>query len=106
MKTKMNDATAVGVVVEIAKSEILADVRSGRVPATVASFAALHDHVDANCYGGAEESWAEGDSAVDEMVAFWNAVQNELDAWIKAGGIVIEPSFCAMCQKNNCTCLS
>lgn len=34
------------------KSEILEDVRSGLIPAGVKSFGELHDHVDANEYGG------------------------------------------------------
>ncbi len=104
MTSEMTDANAVAVVVEIAKAEILADVMTGHVPATVASFAELHDHVDANCYGGAEDAWFEGCTDNTEFVAFWNAVQDALDSWIRAGGIAIGPNFCAMCQRNNCTC--
>lgn len=79
--------------IEITKSEVLQDVRTGRVPANVASFSALHDHVDANGYGGAFQ-WAsvpsdhEGDEEyLNTHCEFWNKVQNAVDAWIKGGGI-------------------
>ena len=72
-------------VVERAKAEVLADIAAGRVPAGVADFASLHDHVDANYYGGAFESWEEGSPADDAFVAFWNRVQEEVDLWLRAG---------------------
>lgn len=54
-----------------------------RVPSSVASFSELHDYVDANEYGGLCEDWAmEGD-----YIAFGNAVQDAVDAWIRAGGV-------------------
>lgn len=37
------------------RSEILADITSGRLPDDVASFSALHGHVDANGYGGCND---------------------------------------------------
>jgi hypothetical protein len=85
------DSAVIDPVIELAKREILTDVPAGRVPATVASFATLHDHVDANKYGGACEedadcNWSSFDDS-DEACAFWNHVQNAIDAWIKAGGI-------------------
>jgi hypothetical protein len=75
-------------VVERAKGEIRADIAAGRVPAAVATFAELHDHVDANGYGGAFEDdnpapFAEG--MVEEACDFWNRVQAELDAWLRNG---------------------
>lgn len=73
-------------VVERAKSEVLADIAAGHVPATVATFAELHDYVDANYYGGAfEGELSEDDAERDLQVAFWNRVQNAVDQWIKAG---------------------
>lgn len=69
-------------VVERCKREILEDIRAGRHPQTVASFSELHDHVDANEYGGATEGEFDGS---DEACAFWNRVQNDVDAWLKAG---------------------
>src|SRR5690242_1887255 len=72
-----------------AKSEIWQHVREGIVPTTVASFAELHDYVDANTYGGfCDETgdWAfdsPEDGWTDETVAEMNHVQNALDQWIK-----------------------
>ena len=60
--------------VEQAKREITVDVLRGIVPAGVESFSELHDYVDANEYG-------------DVTVVTGPAVQDELDAWIKAGGV-------------------
>lgn len=61
------------------RHQISNDIMTGRVPHTVASFAELHDYVDANGYGGAFEDGAPEPNNVD----FWNAVHNALDAWIK-----------------------
>lgn len=69
-------------VVERAKQEVLRDIATGRVPATVKTFAELHDYVDANYYGGAFEGDFDGS---DKVVGFWNRVQSEVDAWLKAG---------------------
>lgn len=85
----MDDYRTARILVSVtrAKREILADIRQGLVPATVATFAELHDYVDANEYGDLtgwlfsdeEEGWTDAD------VADMNAVQNTLDTWIKAG---------------------
>ena len=69
-------------VVERAKAEILADVASGTVPGTCASFSELHDYTDANGYGGAFEVPFDNNET-----DFWNAVQNAVDRWIKQGGL-------------------
>jgi hypothetical protein len=61
------------------KAEILADIASGRVPADVSSFAALHDYVDANEYGGLCED------PIDPSCAPVNEIQNALDAWLVCG---------------------
>jgi hypothetical protein len=73
--------------VERAKREILADIEAGKVPATVAGFAELHDHVDANEYGGAcEGGWWDGTEAERlEAMEFWDRVQDRVDQWLKAG---------------------
>jgi len=68
--------------IERSKSEILEHVAEGTVPATCASYSELHDYVDANGYGGAFE-----DDFDNEETDFWNAVQDAVDAWIKAGGL-------------------
>jgi hypothetical protein len=77
------------VAISTAKAEILYDVRFGRVPATVGSFADLHDHVDANGYGNAFD-WpvlpSEMDDAYQQKFAdFWNCVQDRLSEWITNG---------------------
>jgi hypothetical protein len=68
--------------IERAKTEILADVASGIVPRTCASFSELHDYVDANGYGGAFEH-----DFNNEETDFWNSVQDTVGAWIKGGGL-------------------
>jgi hypothetical protein len=77
-----------------AKREVLEDVRTGRVPRDVKDFSELHDHVDANEYGGGCE---EGGPAClfrvqrlvgeDAAADFFNELQDELDGWIKGGGL-------------------
>jgi hypothetical protein len=85
----------VAIVTEWAKLDVISHVEEGHVPATVAGFSELHDYVDANGYGGAfdwpdQPTDAEGcveEAYLDQFHAFWNAVQDNLDAWIKAGGL-------------------
>ena len=83
--------------IERSKMEILEDMSSGIVPTTVSSFSELHDHVDANEYGGLCESgtwWCIADDATDKELeendGFYirhfdegNAVQDAVDAWLK-----------------------
>jgi hypothetical protein len=73
--------------VERCKREIREDIASGRVPASVRNFSELHDHVDANEYGGAcEGDWPDGsDAQRDAVFTFWDRVQADVDAWLKAG---------------------
>ena len=71
-------------VVERCKREILADIATGRVPATVRSFGELHNYVDANEYGGAcEGEWT--DETLDTVCEFWGRVQDTVDAWLRTG---------------------
>jgi len=84
-------------IVERMKVEIVADVKAGIVPSTVTSFLDLHNYVDANCYGGAEDIFGEfvTESAADHEHQAKLDIFNSLitpaieatDAWIKAGGI-------------------
>jgi len=79
------------------KAEIRTDVAAGTVPATVSSFAELHDYVDANCYGGTEELFdqlvtesetdQEHQVKLDKLSAIMNPAMDIVDAWIKAGGL-------------------
>jgi len=66
------------------KEEISDDVAAGIVPASVASFSELHDYVDANEYGGLCDPDAFG-GVETYGIEFAAAVQDALDAWIKAG---------------------
>jgi hypothetical protein len=92
------------------QGEIAFDLAAGRFDrrdgrrGPVRSFADLHDHVDANEYGGACDdanpygvsggAWgqpqgeiAEDDATRHQWQDFWNAAQEFCDRWIKAGGL-------------------
>ena len=66
--------TALSERVERSKAEILADIRDGVVPPSVASVTDLNDYVDANEYGGLE------DDARRDMSA--GIGSGDLDAWL------------------------
>lgn len=84
------------------KREILEDVAMGRVPVTVKTFAKLHDHVDANTYGGfcddkgrseIEAAFAgavEDGTISDGLMNFSNAAQDAVHAWISSGQMAKE----------------
>lgn len=79
------------------KLEIFQDIKSGVLPANCPSFSALHDYVDANCYGGfCEDDVMQslithfGDSIKKEgmpgpLMDYLNDAQNAIDRWIKDG---------------------
>jgi hypothetical protein len=69
-------------IVQRMKREIVEDVKAGVVPTSVRTFSALHDHTDANEYGG---FCAENFTRSDAGVAFANRCQNDVDAWLKTG---------------------
>lgn len=81
------------------KHEIIEDISAGHVPADCPSFSALHDYVDANCYGGFCEDELmqnlidhfggrdEDEGMPDALMAYLNDAQNVIDRWIKEGGI-------------------
>lgn len=85
--------------IERMKQEIIEDIHAGRVPADCPSFSALHDYVDANCYGGFCEDdvmqaltncFAETDEnegMPDALITYLNDAQNSIDRWIKEGNI-------------------
>ncbi len=85
--------------IERMKQEIIEDIKSGQVPANCPSFSALHDYVDANCYGGFCEDDVmhaltnhfggidENEGMPDALMDYLNDAQNSIDRWIKAGGI-------------------
>jgi hypothetical protein len=92
------DAAMLKEVVGRMKREILEDVKSGQVPATVKTFTELHDYVDANEYGGfCEDKFTdalivhfggldENTGMPQEMLDFINAAQDAIDVWLKEGG--------------------
>lgn len=81
------------------KREILDDVRTGRMPVQVQAFSELHNHVDANEYGGFcidEQADAmvakfggrdEHEGMPQGMLDYINAAQESIDKWIVEGGI-------------------
>jgi hypothetical protein len=87
--------------IDRAKAEVMHDIDNGIVPKTVRSFSALHDHVDANEYGGFCEADmaarldkhfripSEGDSeqtvVTEGLTRFMNAVQNAVGMWLASG---------------------
>jgi hypothetical protein len=58
------------------QNEIAADMKSGIVPETVASFSELHDYVDANCYGGAEFEFIRTDGTDESESAARDAIDD------------------------------
>ena len=86
--------------IERMKHEIIEDVKAGRVPAECPSFSALHDYVDANCYGGFCDDGAlqvlidhfggrnEDEGMPDDLMNYLNDAQNAIDLWLKNGGIL------------------
>jgi hypothetical protein len=83
--TEEQRAEIIATAVARSKIEINADIASGRVPATVASFGELHDYVDANEYGGLCEDSRLAMLILRNDCEMGNAIQNAVDAWIKAG---------------------
>lgn len=85
--------------IERMKREIIDDIKAKRVPADCPSFSALHNYVDANCYGGfCEENEMQtlmdhfGELNEEEgmpaaLIDYLNEAQNSIDRWIKKGGI-------------------
>lgn len=79
------------------KAEILKDIQLGHVPNTVRSFADLHDHVDANCYGDTEALFdhfvsesatdQEHQKKLDALMDVMNPAMDIVDKWIKEGGL-------------------
>lgn len=73
---------------ETAKDEITCDVRNGVIPNTVESCSALHDHVDANMYGGnglIMALFAGNDGTCGDDLEITNEVADMIDKWIKGG---------------------
>lgn len=81
-------ADIIAATIEQTKQEIRDDIELGVVPADIAAFSDLHDHVDANTYGGVcDENGPWADAYDEDGIAAINEVQDAVDAWIKAGGL-------------------
>lgn len=90
-------------IVALAKEEILADIAEGIVPDTVGTFGELHDHVDANCYGGLCDEGATtdfvdfvGEPTPADPHARANYIQDLLDSWLQAGRV--DSASCEVCD--------
>lgn len=82
------------------KREIIDDTEAGIMPANCPDFCHLHDHVDANYYGGfledalldpliAHYGGLDANGAFpDALMAYVNAAQHAVDQWLKAGGLL------------------
>jgi hypothetical protein len=98
---EVTEAEARAEVVARAIGEMKDDIEDGVLPRSVASFAELHDHVDANGYGGAFDfdvlsgeachglapDTPDHDALLERVWSFWNAVQHECDRLIRAGAL-------------------
>lgn len=72
--------------VERGKREILADIEAGVLPASVLSMSELHEHVDANEYGGlCEDQFFDARGHVDMEAVV--TVQARLNEWLKSGRV-------------------
>lgn len=81
------------------KTDIVALVKAGTIPETVANFAHLDDYVDANCLGGGEAIFeavtasAVGGTVDDHIAALnrhadlVNPATEIVDLWIAEGGV-------------------
>jgi hypothetical protein len=73
-----------------AKNEIMADERDGTLPVGIRDFATLHDHVDANCYGGlCDGTFIEEDAdgnMTDACQDAANLIQSEIHSWLQSRG--------------------
>lgn len=67
-----------------AKKEIREDIADGTLPANVATFVDLHDHVDANEYGGLCDP--NSPHAALDLDNGWTEFQDAVDQWLVDGG--------------------
>ena len=64
-------------------------VRAAILFGDIQSYSDLHDYYDANTLGDIDRipNYGEGDENVQKTMDFLNAAQNEVDRWIKSGGL-------------------
>lgn len=107
----MNEAQKAFIAATVAqsKTEILEDIKTGRMPKDVSNFGLLHDHVDANEYGGmCEDGWYERANllfphrtdpdtiSTQEAMDAANSVQNTVNKWLTVGGHHIDAELLVM----------
>ena len=86
LRTPEQWAAMVEIAIARAKAEILRDEANGTLPAGITDFAILHDHVDANEYGGlCDDGWLEhaDDELTDLCNQAANIVQGAVHAWLQ-----------------------
>lgn len=102
-KTAAHDVSmSTGVVVERMKKEILALIKSETIPLDVATFAELHDYIDANALGGfceddlfnelvdrfgGRDSEELGGGMPQGMLDYINHSQDAINTWIVSGAM-------------------
>ena len=65
-------------IIEQIKREIESDIAAGVIPANVATFSELHDHVDANEYG--DLTTKNSGLSFDKI----NVIQGAVDEWLRS----------------------
>lgn len=76
--------------VELAKDQILWDIKTGVIPADISSFSELHDHCDANARYLGKVADDLMDQGMTVLCDGGTAVIEELDKWLSAGRPVEE----------------
>jgi hypothetical protein len=72
--------------IEQGKTEILEDIKDGRIPAQPTDFDQLHAYVDANEYGGlTRDGYSDTFLSNEAFLEFCFKVQTALDSWIRNG---------------------
>ena len=67
------------------KADIIALIDEGTTPPAVATFADLHEHIDANTLGGTEAMMERMEQG--EFIGTFNAAVADVDAWLGRGRI-------------------
>jgi hypothetical protein len=72
--------------IEQGKTEILEDIRNGRIPAQPKDFDQLNAYVDANDYAGlTDDGFSDRFLSNEDWLGFCFKVQTALDSWIRNG---------------------
>jgi hypothetical protein len=88
---------------EQVKAEILKDIGDGTIPQSVRSFSELHDYVDANTYGDAEQMVHE--IGIRKAIDVCNAFQPIVDTWLHNGRVLVIDGWEDIGTGGGCTAL-